>query len=153
MPAKKGGRNKKSTPATAAPIDPQDLIAPYYQREPRSARTLMWVGVVSCAAMIILLWGWALTLRVSAISWHATDENKFVYQAKQSWDGAFAAEQVKQSPLASVRAAINALIAKMAANAPAASASSTITTTEISATSTTATTTTPTSTAKHSKKT
>lgn len=135
---KKSGPPVKETPAE---INPADLIAPYYQREPSSARTLRWVGTLSCAALIILLWGWALTLRVSSISWQATDENKFVSETKQSWDGAFAAEQAKQPPLASVRSAISAIIAKTVATAPAANASSTATTTEISATSTNATTT------------
>ncbi|MBI5729100.1 MAG: hypothetical protein HY983_02580 [Candidatus Magasanikbacteria bacterium] len=61
----------------------------------RTAKKIMWLGVVSLSLIIIILWGWAFKLRLALVHFAKSPEGELVQKTKTDWDQAFATEHKK----------------------------------------------------------
>ncbi len=91
QPIKKNkGKLKKSTPAKDALLELKErenslIIKP----ENAAAKRLMWFSATLFSLMIIILWGWAMKVRLDNLSIKQTPETKLIKQGQQDWDTLF----------------------------------------------------------------
>lgn len=91
-------RNKKKPmpnteePAELMTEDSGPLYARYLEhaRLQNAARSWMWVGVASVAAMIIILWGWAMKSKMDTLNWKKAPEKQLFEKTRAEWDKVFA---------------------------------------------------------------
>ncbi len=62
-----------------------------------AARRWLWVGVISFAAIILLLWGWSTKLELAFLSLAKSPEGELVAKTKANWDSVFAKNKQKQT--------------------------------------------------------
>ena len=67
---------------------------PPYQ-ENRTAKMWLWIGVSVFTAIILVLWGWAISIRLSSFSWDKTPEGKLVQTSKTDWNTLFNNEETR----------------------------------------------------------
>lgn len=63
--------------------------------ENHAAKMWLWVGVSAISAIILVMWGWATSIRLSSFSWAKTPEKKLIENSKNDWNELFNNEQEK----------------------------------------------------------
>ena len=117
--------NKKST-------EEKPTFKPQYSPALRGAKIWMWCGVGIFALMIIVLWGWAMKIRLDAFSWQKTPESRIVNTAKTDWDKYFADTKALEENKIKIENALKQIVA----NADTATTTAVTSTPSVSATST-----------------
>ncbi len=69
----------------------------HYAARQEAARRWMWLGVISFAIMIIILWGWSFYLKTTSLHWKSSPNNSLIGNAKKDWGAIF--EQNKNEQL------------------------------------------------------
>lgn len=77
----------------------------------RGAKIWMWAGVGIFSLTIILLWGWAMKIRLDTFSWQKTPENKMVETAKTDWNKYFAETKTLEENKRKIKNAIERILA------------------------------------------
>lgn len=127
MPRRKKTTNQKNE-------EPQQW---QFQENP-TAKIWLWVGVGIFTAIILALWGWAASVRISSFSWGKTPEGKLIKQSQSDWDALFNNEEsrIKNKQLKlQIKNMLNKIVAE--ANNAADNTSTISTDTAISSTLTT----------------
>jgi hypothetical protein len=100
-------RRKKPTIQEAEPL--------HLPPENRAAKMWLWIGVSTISAIILVMWGWATSIRLSSFSWAKTPEKKLIENSKNDWNELFNDEQskIKNEQLKSqIKNAINIIVAE-----------------------------------------
>jgi hypothetical protein len=82
-------QNTKTETSIPEKIIEKPIFKPQYNPTVRSAKFWLWSGVGIFSLMILILWGWAMKIRLDAFSWQKTPEKKIVETAKTDWDTYF----------------------------------------------------------------
>ena len=126
-------KKKKAGEAANASLLPSFAMT---DRE-RSARRLMWAGVIGFSAIIFALWGWSLTITMSSLHWNKAPEVALASKTKQEWNDIFAKQKERvaerDSSMQKIKDALNKLNTASAETATSTSqtASTTAATTSI----------------------
>ena len=128
MPAKKIIPKKKKK--SDAPLESPTLPSFAMTDRERSARRLMWFGVIGFSLIIFALWGWSVTVQISGFQWNKAPEATLASKTKQEWNDIFAKQKEqaadRETALEQIKNALAQLNANNSANN---SVSSSITTT------------------------
>lgn len=79
----------------------------------RSAKRLMWLGVISFSVIIAVLWGWSLAVQMSEFQLKRAPEYTLASKTKQEWSELFAKQKEdrnsREATLQQIRDAIKGL--------------------------------------------
>ena len=76
----------------------------------RGAKISLWTGVGIFSLTIILLWGWAMKIRLDTFSWQKTPENKIVESAKTDWDKYFTETKTLEENKNKIKGALSQIV-------------------------------------------
>ena len=76
----------------------------------RGAKIWLWTGVGIFSLTIILLWGWAMKIRLDTFSWQKTPENKIVESAKTDWDKYFTETKTLEENKNKIKEALSQIV-------------------------------------------
>jgi|GEM_PF-5572300 len=127
--ARKKNKGKKE------PAENNSASSNFVYNNNNRTRGLMWVGVITLSTVIIVLWGWNMTLKISNINFGLTPEKQMVSNAQNDWNKIFEETKTKAGKQQSLSQIKNIL--KEIANAASTNTTSTIPTSTINIPTTT----------------
>ncbi|HLD61041.1 MAG TPA: hypothetical protein VJA27_02840 [Patescibacteria group bacterium] len=85
----------KKEPTELTAQNPAPSYEQYLERarQQNAARSWMWVGVVSVATMIIILWGWAMKSKMDTLNWRKAPEKQLFEKTRAEWGKVFSDNQ------------------------------------------------------------
>lgn len=82
----------------------------------RTAKKIMWFGVIALSLIIIVLWGWAFNLQIALINLTELPEGTLVKKTKIDWDQAFAANKKEINQKETAKQEIKTILNQIVAN-------------------------------------
>ncbi len=101
-------------------------LSPVHQDNP-TAKLWLWAGVGGITIIILALWVWAFSIRLSSFNWSKTPEDSLLKRSQTDWDTLFKNEESKaknEQLKSQLKNILNKIVT--AENSPSSSASTTI---------------------------
>ena len=106
-------KTEVSPQAKQEKITERPLFKPQQVPAIRGAKIWLWAGVGIFSLTILLLWGWAMKIRLDTFSWQKTPENKIVQTAKTDWDKYFTETKTLEENKNKIKDALGQILANI----------------------------------------